>query len=66
MTAIKWLILDNLAHGWAPATNICGHKEEFTATYARCVETGLIADGRITDAGRMALMTDRVIAKAKP
>ncbi len=59
MDAVQWLVLDNLAHGWFYTTNICD-KDKAERMYLKSVEDEFIKDGRITDAGRIALMLPRV------
>lgn len=58
MNAVKWLVLDNLAHGWLYTTNIYDRKLA-AEMLAECVRDGLVKDDAITDAGRIALMMPR-------
>ncbi len=67
MTANEWLVLDSLAHGWSYRTNLS--RQVADETLADLTLQGLVADGRITDAGRAALMVANVAGtkeKASP
>ncbi len=57
MTAVQWLLIDNLKNGWYYQTNLS--LSEADAAYLWAVENGYIKDGRITDAGEVALLTNR-------
>lgn len=55
LAAAQWLVLDNLKQGWPYRTNLdCSLADE---AYLACVNNETIKDGRLTDAGRAALLT---------
>ena len=60
--AVEWLVLDNLKSGWHHLTNIC-NREKADEAYKRLTKRGMIADGKITDAGLLALMQPNVDLK---
>ncbi len=54
--AIRWTVLDNLLHGWTYWTNL--KRSWADDEYLRCVRDGLVRDGKISDSGRLWLMTE--------
>lgn len=55
MTAIQWLVVDNVRQGWPYWTNIC-NRSIADDEYRYCVESEWIKDGKCTPAGSVALM----------
>lgn len=55
MNPNEWLMLDNLAHNWSIGHSLL--RSEVQPTIAACERRGWIKDGKITDAGRIALIT---------
>lgn len=56
MTAVQWLVLDNLKSGWIYTTNINrGLAEE---AYIQCVRNEWVTDGRINHAGERTLLVE--------
>lgn len=58
LTAVQWLVLDNLSKGWAYHTNVS--RDLADEAYLWCVRNEYIRHGLITDAGRGALAAAKV------
>jgi hypothetical protein len=55
LTPVRWLVLDNLAHGWAYDANVNARLVGEARDW--CMKHGYVDDmGRITDEGKDALV----------
>lgn len=54
LTCSQWIVLDNLKNGWPYWTNLV--REFAEPAYLWGIENGYIKDGKITEAGKGALL----------
>lgn len=58
VTPVQWLVLDNLKSNWPYTTGVDGTLAD--AAYLWAVNNEYIKDGKLTDSGRMVLLTAHI------